>query len=109
MNLFFRMKRRRVDDNAHDLREGDLAWYFKSNKSSERWPNIEEAKQTGGITTYFLVRIQKLHFDDYPNLYYTITMLPDDQVVAYGRKAHLWFFEDEKQTDRMHLIPYSSC
>lgn len=105
-------RKRKTEHWQSDLQENDLAWYFKLDPATiakstidSPYKTIQEAKTQGGIKTYFLVRVKKLHFDDYPNFYYTIEMLPDEQVVAYGRKAHEWFFEDEKQTDRLHLVP----
>jgi hypothetical protein len=93
------------------LRVGDRAWYFRldattaSTSTREIYSSLADARKEGMAKQCMLVCIKQVHYDDMPNLYYTIGMLPDDQVVFQGLQSWDLLFQEEKQTDACWLIP----
>jgi hypothetical protein len=90
----------------HSYSKGDQAWYYKTPYVEDAEPlvlgSVEEANQHN--IPLLLVKIIGVHHDDFPNIYYTISMTQPPHGV--GLDSQKLVFHSEKQTDRSHLIPY---
>lgn len=84
--------------------KNSVAWYHRHPSPIE---TLDDADQM--FIPVLLVKIIGVHYDDFPNVYYTIAV---EKPVLFtgGSEADLeqMIFEDEKQTDAAHLIADST-
>lgn len=90
-----------------EFKRGDRVWYYKDINAQDGAPAVFssflEAYEHRDSILLQLAEIVAIHHDDFPNIYYTINLLPATSVSTTSASSSL---SGEKQTDNRHLLPY---
>lgn len=93
-----------------EYRKGDRVWYYKALQpasdvapSDTVFSSFLEAYEHREHIILHLADVVAIHHDDFPNIYYTIRLLPSGNLSTSSSSSGS---SGEKQTDLRHLLPY---